>query len=188
MNDPKIIRQLIGKSEYEFRIYEKTFMVYRISKKACWGMVREWWYDYQGNEEILNHAISWFVANVLAKEAIKKEKRQQNLKANKEAREKAIEWVKVGDVFKLSFGYDMTINEFFQVVNVKGKKVTVREIAKKTTYWDDGFSGRQQPDLNNFIGEEKSYIISPCGWLKVTDFRHAYKCNANEDYYFNYLD
>lgn len=41
-------------------------------------------------------------------------------------------WVKVGDVFRASWGYDMSINDFFEVVAVSktGRTCTLRELRK----------------------------------------------------------
>ena len=181
------VTKVIGKDTYVFHIGNCSCRVYRKSNKAKWWAKREWIITFYSKEELVEKLAN-FRKRVLSIQEAKEQRRQQSLKSNKEARAKAIQWVKVWDVFKSSFGYDMTINEFYQVVKINGKKVTVREIWKKTTYWDDGFSWRQIPDLDNFIGEEQSYIISPSGWLKVAGYRHAYKCNANEDHYFNYLD
>ena len=44
--------------------------------------------------------------------------------------------VKVGDVFQMSWGYDQTNNDFFQVVGVTAKKVRIVEVAPSyTTEW-----------------------------------------------------
>lgn len=39
--------------------------------------------------------------------------------------------VKVGDIYHRQFGYSMTINSYYKVLNVKGKKAEVIELAKK---------------------------------------------------------
>lgn len=39
--------------------------------------------------------------------------------------------VKVGDIFHRHWGYDMSINTYYKVLNVKGKKAEVIELAKK---------------------------------------------------------
>lgn len=188
MKDPKIIRQLIGKNEYEFRIYETTFMVYRISKKAYWGMVGEWWYDYKGDQEILDHAISWFVAKVLAKEMAKEEAKKQRLAEQKKRREELAASIKVGDLFHRSWGYDMTHNDFYQVTAIKGKKIYARPIASEVVSWDAGYTGEERAVRDAFIWEEQGYILSPYGWIKVCDYDHAYLSEWDHDYYFNYVD
>lgn len=188
MKDPKIIRQLIGKNEYEFRIYETTFMVYRISKKARWGIVWEWWYDYKGDQRVLNAALSWFVAKVLAKGTAKEEAKRQRLAEQKKKREELAASIKVGDLFHRSWGYDMTHNDFYQVTAIKGKKIYVRPIASETTSWDGGFTWEERPIKNAFIWEEQGYILSPYGWIKVCDYAHAYLSEWDHDYYFNYVD
>ena len=39
--------------------------------------------------------------------------------------------LKVGDIMHGSWGYDMTINEFYQIVEIKNKTVILREIGAK---------------------------------------------------------
>lgn len=67
-------------------------------------------------------------------------------------------WVHVGDIFHLSFGYDMTINEFYEVVAVSktGKTCTVRQIASITTgNFNDPAGCSVSPQLtgDRFVGD-----------------------------------
>lgn len=47
--------------------------------------------------------------------------------------------VKVGDIFNMSWGYDQTNNNFFQVTRVSPKGVWVREIGAKSVAGTQGF-------------------------------------------------
>lgn len=181
------ITKVIGKDTYLFSLTNLSCWIYRLTKKARWGMKLEARFMFKSKDE-LAEKIDNFSKRVIEIQNYKEARRLKNLADNKRMRDEAINNVKVWDVFKSSYGYDMTINEFYQVTDIKGKKVTVRRIWTKTTYWDDWFTGNQKPVLNKFIGDAESYIISPCGWIKVSDYRHAFKCNPDSEHYFNYLD
>ena len=55
--------------------------------------------------------------------------------------------VKVGDIFHCSWGYDMTINDYYQVVALtpSGKSVKVRKLNKELVNSGEYFSGREMP-------------------------------------------
>lgn len=60
--------------------------------------------------------------------------------------------VKVGDIFEMSWGYDQTNVDYFQVVSVTGKGVYVREIGAKTVPGSEGFmSDRRMPAPDAFL-------------------------------------
>lgn len=63
--------------------------------------------------------------------------------------------VKVGDIFHYSWGYDQTNCDFFQVINLKNKTVTIREIASKHSDRESGNSMAAfvLPVKDNFTGE-----------------------------------
>jgi hypothetical protein len=65
----------------------------------------------------------------------------------------------VGDILNTCWGYDQTNREFFEVIEVSGQYVTVREIAQasETTRMDQG---RCVPQSGSFIG--KPLRISWC--------------------------
>ena len=181
------ITKVIGKDTYLFSLTDLSCWIYRLTKKARGGMKLEARFMFKTKEE-LAEKIENFSKRVIEIQKFKEERRLKSIADNKRMRAEAIQNVKVWDVFKSSYGYDMTINEFYQVIDIKGKKITAREIWKETTYWDDGFTGNQKPVLNKFIGDAQSFIISPCGWIKVNDYRYAYKCDPDSEHYFNYLD
>ena len=118
----------------------------------------------------------------------KKNKKKQRLAEQKKRREEIAASIKVWDLFHRSWGYDMTHNDFFQVTAIKGKKVYVRPIAKKTTSGDAGYTWEEMPVKDAFIWDEEWYILSPLGWIKVCDYDHAYLSEWGRSYYFNYVD
>lgn len=65
----------------------------------------------------------------------------EQFKANKKAeRLSFVNPAKVGDILYASWGYDQTNIDFYKVVDVKGKKVTVTKIASKQTDQNTGNS------------------------------------------------
>ena len=70
--------------------------------------------------------------------------------------------LKVGDIFRCSWGYDQTNIDFYEVVEVKGKAVVVREIAQQrdTTAW---MQGTCVPAPGRYIGEPMTKIPQR-GW------------------------
>ena len=97
--------------------------------------------------------------------------------------------LKVGDLFHRSRGYDMTFNDFWQVVKVKSPcTIVVRQIGSKVVDGADWWSWREKPVKDNFIGEETTYRVGKSGWIKVNDYDHAWKSSWDSDWYFNRLD
>ena len=63
--------------------------------------------------------------------------------------------VKIGQIFRRSWGYDQTNVDYFQVVAIKAKTVVVRAISYKEVPGSRGFmSCSIVPDKDNFIGSE----------------------------------
>ncbi len=62
---------------------------------------------------------------------------------------------KVGDILSSSWGYSMTIVNYYQVVKTTPKMITVREIAGKLVS-GDGMRGESVPVPNAFV-PKKSY-------------------------------
>ena len=108
--------------------------------------------------------------------------------------------VKVGDVFHSSHGYNMTMNDFYQVIEVIGfSKIRVREL-KRQNVDDDGYGqvghermlynefNERTPAMMKFV-QKSTYNYKP--YIKISDYEHAYLMKPEEydkEYYFNYLD
>lgn len=61
---------------------------------------------------------------------------------------------KLGDIFHHSFGYNMTINEFYQVTAIKGRKVELTEL--NIDYDTTGFlTYRVKPIVNSFVTDKE---------------------------------
>ena len=97
--------------------------------------------------------------------------------------------LKVGDLFHRSRGYDMTINDFWQVVKIKSPHtIIVRKIWTEVIDGYLGWSWREKPIKDNFIGEEEKYRVGKHWGIKVNDYAHAWKSNWDNDWYFNKMD
>lgn len=65
--------------------------------------------------------------------------------------------VKVGDIFVATWGYDQTNANFFQVVKVGAKSVSVREIKGRIDNPNDqSMTGSSLPIKNSFKGAPKT--------------------------------
>ena len=102
--------------------------------------------------------------------------------------------VKVGDIFHCSWGYDMTINDYYQVVGLtpSGKSVKVRKLNKETVYSGEYFSGREMPIKDDFKSEkikthrlQTSYMDTP--QIKISDYSWARMWDGASSY-FNHMD
>lgn len=88
------------------------------------------------------------------------------------------ELLKVGDVLSCSWGYDQTNVDYFQVVELFGKRgVVIRKIACESI--DTGFmQGKCVPAMGQFIGEPMRKQVSESGSVRIYSFASAYKLDA----------
>jgi hypothetical protein len=103
------------------------------------------------------------------------------IKERRDARKAFVHNVKVGDLYRTSWGYDQTNVEYFQVVEVKGKYATLREIAQErvNTLRDQG---KCVPLKDAFLtpkweGDERGVPIRRLiqdGHIKICDVRTAW--------------
>lgn len=65
--------------------------------------------------------------------------------------------VKVGDILYTSWGYDQTNVDYFQVVEVRGKQFTIRQLAQTTR--ETGFMcGYTEPVVGHFAKDSKPLV------------------------------
>lgn len=102
---------------------------------------------------------------------------------------------KVGDIFVNTFGYNMTLQQFFQVIELKGRKAILQEveIERKPT----GFLQYDvRPIKNKFIERNKpiTKIIQTNGYTDKEylsmgkGYGYAYKVKEGEWYSENHAD
>lgn len=76
------------------------------------------------------------------------------MKQRAEERKNFEHGLKVGDILYSSWGYDQTNINFYQVTEVRGKEVVIREIASKLLSSDGYGSDKVTAVPNHFIGPE----------------------------------
>lgn len=107
--------------------------------------------------------------------------------------------VEVGDLYCASFGYDMTLLNFFQVTKIIGESmVEVTEIRQKCVDGYAGYSGHSVPVKNSFIGEpiRKKITLLYGGNTEPKkentcfkdEHHHAYYTTETAKHYFNHMD
>jgi hypothetical protein len=97
--------------------------------------------------------------------------------------------VKVGDIYHRQFGYSMTINSYYKVLNVKGKKAEVIELAKKAVK-GSLMQGDVVPEEDTPRGKNTQTtiaLIKPDGSLRIRfmgdgDYDTYHKWDGQPDY------
>lgn len=105
----------------------------------------------------------------------------------RESRKAFVHSAKVGDIYHTSWGYDQTNVEYFQIVEIKGKYATLREIAREseTTGWETGTSS---PLKDRFLepryeGDDRGLPIRrlvQATHIKIDDVRYAWPTKESE--------
>jgi hypothetical protein len=100
--------------------------------------------------------------------------------------------IKVGDIFRCTFGYSMTLNSFYQVVGKKGaSSVQLRRINGQRVD-GDGWSGKEAPVKDSFATgyQNEDQVVTKRvtnGAVKVFEGR-GYLHEEGKAYYYNRLD
>jgi hypothetical protein len=127
----------------------------------------DWHYSFKTKEK-LDTAIAELVNGL---------KQSRELKARLKAERLQPHDVKIGEVFKCSWGYDQTNVDFFQVVGVTGSMVEVRPIAQMSE--ETGFmSGECAPQIGQYIGDSMRKKVSMSGGspsIRIHSFANAYR-------------
>ena len=95
----------------------------------------------------------------------------------KKAKVEYVHDVKVGDVFRCSWGYDQTNIDYYEVVAVRGKLVDIRPIAQQSegTGW---LQGKCVPSPGSYIGDVITKRVQDCAGkpcLTITSFSSAFR-------------
>lgn len=121
--------------------------------------------------------------------------RIERKEAEKELKKNYKTSLKVGDIMHGSWGYDMTINEFYQIIEIKNRTVILREVGMERKaagyYYED-----VRPSANCFIGEPIKRILQvrfydgkPYEYIKLSDVCNLTLCeDTNRYYYENHND
>ena len=136
------------------------------------------WYTHKDTDRL-----KMYITALVERDRITAERdAEYKARMEKEARELR-ESIKPGDIFTRSWGYDMTIVEFYQIVRVSGSRIYFREIGQER---EEGFSGYCTAVKDDFTGPEIIGTITAKGYVKVQG-NHVSKWNGTPRY-FNTLD
>lgn len=136
-----------------------------------------------------------FIKNHSEYEIKNKNDRIERREKEKELKKNFKTSLKVGDIMHGSWGYDMTINEFYQITEIRNRTVILREIGVERKaagyYYED-----VRPCQNCFIGEPikrilQVYIINGKAheYIKLSSVCNLYLCeDTNRYYYENHND
>ena len=103
--------------------------------------------------------------------------------------------LKVGDIMHGSWGYDMTINEFYQITEIKNRTVILRELGMLRKAAGFGYED-VKPEANCFVGEPIKRILQvsfyngkPYEYIKLSEVCNLTLCeDTNRYYYENHND
>lgn len=126
----------------------------------------DWYIGFKSEERLQQYLADW----------LETLRQREARKAATKAERKAPHDVKVGDVFRCSWGYDQTNVDYWEVVTLKGKRqVEVRRIAAdcETSGLD---TGKCVPVPGRYIGEAETKLIQVWGgtpYFKAYSFASA---------------
>ncbi len=146
---------------------------------------KAWWYRHFYSLESMLEQIYKSVDNHLRIENEKIERRTKQKAAGAEYTAK--KYFNVGDVIYNSWGYEQTNIEFYQVIEVLGKKIRVRELKQKIHECTGSMSASVIPVLNDFL-EDKELLLLTKPNVYPDGRVEAKICNPKSFYYFNKWD
>jgi len=180
------MRNAIFTERYVPQGYELAFnddklgiQVYFKDVNGCYGLcfvgraIKPTWNYRFRNAEERQATVTRTFNNVQATKEFKEKRKLQRLEAS------ANHGVKVGDIFRSSWGYDQTNIDYYQVVAVSGKTATVCKISQLSEA--DGYlQGNCVPAPNSFIGKpfkkliQKNSVDSEA-YISIASYANAYK-------------
>lgn len=97
--------------------------------------------------------------------------------------------IKVGHILRASWGYSMSINDFYHVVGKRGKTILVVEKLQNKKLSGGGFSGQEVPDLQA-EPTQKLEIRLARGRTDIAKVNSNYAkiCNPETPVYYNTMD
>ena len=110
------------------------------------GKKNSFYYSFTSEEKMYAH-IEGFIQDCELVLGIKKAKKEERKERNSKVK------CEVGQLFRYSWGYDQTNVDFYQVIEVKGKKVFLKEVGYTTVEGSQGFMfDRVKPTKDDFVG------------------------------------
>ena len=131
--------------------------------------------------QILETKVNGIINNIRKRQ---EEKRKYN-EERKQKRDELKKQLKVGTFLRTTFGYSMTLNQFYKVIEVKGNKVKVERLEEKWVSGHPGYTGEVTfEDIGT--GEVIDCKITITG-LKIKGL-NAYIINEGDTFYQNHMD
>lgn len=92
----------------------------------------------------------------------------------------------VGDYLVSSWGYSMTIVDYYRVVSIKGLNLQIESVGNNIVEGSGGYQGSCVPNTKSKGGEVLKATVTPYG-VKVKS-NYASKWDGVSSHYFNYMD
>lgn len=151
------------------------------TSKQLWTLFKLTHKDYRG-QDLSKQAASDMIGELLGK----KKNGDTTPKPRKAPASDENSPVKVGEIYHRSWGYDMTINTYYKVLMVRGKKATVVELGKKVISGSLQ-QGKVVPDEKNRETKTTIALIKPDGSLRIRfmgdgDYETYRKWDGKPDY------
>jgi hypothetical protein len=141
-------------------------------------------YSFRSADACKLHVENWF------KRLVEYEADRTRAKEAKKAKLVAVrDSYKPGDIVYTSWGYDMTIVEFYQVIRCEGRRVWIKEICQKAE--ETGFMcGSTQPEKDRFVkdAKEELHIISAGGYIMDSNEHTCFRYNQGDRLHYNHCD
>lgn len=123
-----------------------------------------WNYRFRSAAQ-MDQEIGRFFAGIAAHEEDKRKRAK--------ARQAYVPTLKPGDVLYTQWGYEQTNVEFFEVIAVNGKRVTIREIPKSIEETGN-MCGIARPIRGKYVGKPITRIVAPGDKLRIDGVRYAW--------------
>lgn len=130
----------------------------------------DWYYKYRTTDQLNKQIFDYFT---------RLESREKDKKDRREAKKNYVTKLKVGDIMNYSWGYEQTNQEFYQIIEIKGKTAKLMEIGCKSVPNPGGsdMSDRVIAVKDSFVNKEvitkrilpQDYMSMSFGCLSKTD-------------------
>jgi hypothetical protein len=130
-------------------------------------------YSFKTIQQRNDHIVDFYLSVYKEKQAKEKRKKENNdVKYN------------VGNILYESWGYDQTNVNFYQVIEVKGTFITIREIKSKIFEQKSYDSGTVVPVKDKFIGEPLKRKAG--NYVKIKSYSSAALYDGSPKYFSSY--
>lgn len=151
------------------------------TSKQLWTLFKLTHKDYRG-QDLSKQAASDMIGELLGK----KKNGDTTPKPIKAPASDENSPVKVGEIYHRNWGYDMSINTYYKVLMVRGKKATVVELGKKVISGSLQ-QGKVVPDEKNRETKTTIALIKPDGSLRIRfmgdgNYETYHKWDGQPDY------